>query len=83
MNSQHRKNFVQICRINGQRQYAQITGKEYQEFKVYLALERLTGQQLITQLVRDWIEEERKHYTEIAQRFQEPGDAEEDGGEED
>ena len=83
MNSQYRKTFVQVCRVGGQRQYAQITGKEYQEYKVYLALERLTSQRLITQLIRGWLEQEREHYTDIAPRFREPGDMEEgEGGEE-
>ena len=82
MTSQYRKTFIQVCRVGGQRQYAQITGKEYQEYKVYLALERLTSQRLITQLVRGWMEQERGHYAEIAQRFREPGDVEEGEGEE-
>ena len=83
MTSQYRKTFIQVCRIKGQRQYAQITGKEYQEYKVYLALERLTSQRLITQLIRGWIEQEREHYMDIAPRFREPGDVEEGEGVED
>jgi len=78
MSSQQRKSFIQVCRIGGQRQYAQITGKEYQEYKVYLALEKLTSQRLITRLIRDWMQEERKHYTDIAERFRAEGGEEED-----
>ena len=78
MDSQHKKSFIQVCRIGRQRHYAQITDQEYQEYKVYLALERLTSQRLITQLVRRWMEEERKYYPEISLRFQEQGDTEEE-----
>ena len=78
MKSRHRESFIQVGRAGGTKQYAHLTRKEYQEYKVYLALDHLTSQQLITQKIREYMEECREHYADIALRFREPGDLEEE-----